>query len=108
MKAEDRSNLERAIRDQIRVQIAYRRADGTVSLHVVAPVDIRFGETDRTRTTEYVWAFCYAEGLAEMHLCDRVLSARVLTDTFDGEALLGNWPHRKWPLPKSWTVPRQW
>lgn len=104
----DRSVLEQAIRGHLRVQLAYQRIDGSVSLHVVAPVDIRFGETEATRGTEYLWAHCYAENVAEMHRCDRIISARILEESFDPAELVRNWPQHKWPLPVEWAVVRSW
>lgn len=104
----DRETLERAIQGERKAQVGYQRADGSISVHVVAPVDIRLGETERTGDTEYLWAFCYAEGIPEMHRCDRILQVRELAEGFSGKALLESWPSKKWPLPNAWVIRRAW
>lgn len=104
----DRAELERAIRERRKVQLAYRRRNGSTSLHIVAPVDIRFGETEGTKSAEYLWAHCYAEGESEMHRCDGIISVRVMDECFDAAELLREWPQRRWPLPEQWSVSRSW
>ena len=105
--SELRTNLVKAIQTNSTLQLLYRRGDGTESLHVVAPIDLRLGETQVTAKLEYLWAYCFAEHEAEMHRLDRVLNARVLDEHFDVREVLDLWPD-KWPLPKGWTIPRNW
>lgn len=100
--------LTNAIRQRRVVRLGYsRQSDGVLSLHFVAPVDIRPGVTARTATTMYVWAYCFDASEAEMHLLHRVRSVAMTPDTFDPPAILRLWP-AKWPLPRSWFVQRDW
>lgn len=101
--------LIRAIQEKKRVRIVYRRkADEVVSVHEVAPIDLRGGWTSRTANTLYLWAWCFAEDRLEMHLMDRLARVIPLETTFDPLAILARWPVQKWPIPESWTVPRDW
>jgi predicted DNA-binding transcriptional regulator YafY len=94
-----------AIQRKRKVQLGYQRRDGSPSLHVVAPIDLQLGDTEATATTEYLWAYCFAEEKAEMHRMNRVLTVRIIDERFDLEEILAKWP-TNWPLPKSWRVPR--
>ncbi|HEX9123545.1 MAG TPA: WYL domain-containing protein [Actinomycetota bacterium] len=106
---EDLEALMRAIQGRHRVKLVYRRQlDGVTSIHEIAPLDIRGGDTSRTANTLYLWAWCFAEQEAEMHLMDRVERVLELDQVFDTDDLLARWPTRRWPLPKSWSVPRDW
>lgn len=108
MSDDDRIRLTSAIRDHNNVQLAYRRLDGSTSLHLVAPIDIRHGNTPATEAHEYLWAFCYAESRAEMHRCEGILTVRVMDTAFEPAELLSNWPVERWPLPSKWQVARRW
>jgi predicted DNA-binding transcriptional regulator YafY len=97
-----------AIQARRRLRLVYqRKADDVVSVHEVAPVDVRPGDTPRTANTTYVWAWCFAEDKLERHLLDRVLKAQKLEDGFDPEEILRRWPEG-WPRPITWAVPRDW
>jgi predicted DNA-binding transcriptional regulator YafY len=107
--AEDVTALVEAIQNCRRVRLVYRRQlDGVTSMHEVAPLDLRPGDTGRTATTIYLWAWCFAEQEAEMHLLDRVLRAQALEARFDPTEIAGAWPMKRWPIPAEWTVPRDW
>jgi len=98
-----------AIESARKVRLAYRRqSDEVTSLHEIAPVDVRPGWTDRTRNNQYLWAWCYAEGKAEMHLVDRIEGAFLLESEFDPAAVLRDWRDTGWPLPDTWEVRREW
>lgn len=106
--SEHEGRLIDAIRRHCVVRLGYsRQGDGVLSLHYVAPVDIRPGETPRTAATLYLWAYCFDESEAEMHLIERVLSATITEQVFEPADVLGRWP-KKWPLPTSWVVTRDW
>jgi predicted DNA-binding transcriptional regulator YafY len=91
------------------VRLGYaRQADGILTLHRVAPLDIRPGETPRTRQKTYLWAYCFEEGRGEMHLLDRILSVTGTEDQFDPGRILQRWPRDRWPVPAAWVVPRTW
>lgn len=107
MNEELRARLVRAIRDRRKLQIGYRRRDGTTSLHVVAPVDLQLGVTPDTHHIEYLWAFCFAEQRAEARVCDNILTIRVLDEPFDAPSVLAAWSST-WPLPDRWRVERDW
>ena len=101
--------LVRAIQHCEVVRLGYsRQADGILSLHRVAPIDIRPGETPRTRQKTYLWAFCLEEGRVEMHLLDRILSVSPTDSTYEPAPILEYWPTDRWPLPEEWVVPRDW
>src|SRR5689334_1627685 len=108
MDAAARDRLTSAIQLHCDIQLAYRRRDGSTSVHIVAPIDVREGDTKATETQEYLWAFCYAENQAEMHKCERILSVRVMETKFDPTKLLDAWPVDRWPLPSQWRVARSW
>jgi predicted DNA-binding transcriptional regulator YafY len=101
--------LVSAIQESSRVRLVYRRqADGVTSIHEVAPIDISPGWTERIRNQIYLWAWCFAENKAEMHLLDRIVKLQRLNRPFDPTTLLAQWRSTAWPLPDEWTVPRQW
>jgi predicted DNA-binding transcriptional regulator YafY len=103
------SALVTAIQHRKRVRLAYqRKADEVVSIHEIAPVDIRIGWTPDTSGQLYVWAWCYAEDRLEMHLLDRVVRVIHLDETFDPASILHRWPRDRWPIPDDWSVPREW
>lgn len=91
------------------MRLAYnRQADGVTSMHEVAPIDIRPGWTPRIQHLVYLWAWCFAESKAEMHLLERVEFAIPLSEKFDAAAILQSWKESAWPLPDEWFVPRDW
>lgn len=101
--------LAEAIKNHRIVRIAYsRKGDDVLSLHYVAPVDIRPGETSRTADTMYLWAYCFDESRVEMHLLGRVRSVLATGDHFDPADILVRWPTERWPLPAEWVVERDW
>lgn len=88
------------------VRLAYRRQrDEVVSLHYVAPVDIRVF-TDPSGDRLHLWAYCFDERRLERHLLDRVVSVVDGGDTFSPREILAKWP-AGWLLPGEWTVPRE-
>lgn len=101
-----RGALENAIGGCRIIRLGYVRAsDGLVTLHRVAPVDIRPGDTPRFATTEYLWAFCYEESKLERHLVNRIVSVTPTPDAFDPRDLFRSWPEG-WYVPKQWVIPR--
>jgi len=101
--------LSKAIREARMVRLAYlRKADQVLSLHEVAPIDIRLGWTPATAQRLYLWAWCFVEDKPEMHLLDRVRKVSLLEDRVDPVTLLGRWPIERWPIPDEWQVPRSW
>lgn len=100
--------LTLAIRDRRVVRLAYaRQTDGVLSLHYIAPIDLRFGETPRTRSTTYLWAFCLDEDKLETHLVDRIRKVDRTNRHFSPADLLREWPDN-WPRPPEWRIPREW
>ena len=88
------------------VRLVYaRQSDEVVSIHDIAPVDIRPGETPKTSSTLYIWAWCFAEDKPETHLLDRIHRVLATGETFELSAILARWPE-DWPLPDKWAVPR--
>ena len=91
-----------------RLRLVYtRKADGVTSIHEVAPVDIRPGDTPATATNEYLWAWCFAEDKLERHLLDRVRSVEILPTRFEPAEILARWPSG-WPQPSTWRIGRTW
>jgi predicted DNA-binding transcriptional regulator YafY len=90
------------------VRLGYsRKADGVLSLHHIAPIDVQRGDTPRTRGSWYLWAYCVEEARLERHLIDRILSVTLEDETFDPPAILDKWPDG-WPRPPEWVIPRNW
>lgn len=87
------------------VRLGYRRQrDEVISLHYVAPVDVRVF-TDPAGDRLHLWAYCFDEGRLERHLLDRVVSVTDSGETFSPREVLAKWPEG-WLLPEEWTVPR--
>lgn len=104
MEPED--TLTDAIRRCRVVRLSYRRQrDEVISLHFVAPVDIREGVTDTMRGKTYLWAFCFDESRLERHLLDRVISVTESGEAFSPTEILEKWPEG-WQLPEDWTIAR--
>jgi hypothetical protein len=103
----NRAALVRAIRERKKVQLGYKRLDGSVSLHTVAPLDIRQGETAKTERSDYLWAYCFAEGRLESHILTRVLTVLVRAETFASREILALCPP-SWDAPRDWSVHRKW
>jgi predicted DNA-binding transcriptional regulator YafY len=98
--------LTLAITEHRRVRLTYsRQADEVTSIHEVAPIDIRGGDTPRTKQTFYLWAWCFAEDKLERHLLDRIVRVDGLQATFDPGAIYRRWPEG-WPMPDTWNIPR--
>ena len=104
-----RDALEEAIERRVRVQLLYdRQRDGVTSLHVVAPLDIRPGDTPRTTGRMYLWAWCFAESKPETHLLNRVRAVSPTGEAFDTDDILERWVRAGWPSPEPWVTPREW
>lgn len=87
------------------VRLGYRRQrDEVISLHYVAPVDVRVF-TDPAGDRLHLWAYCFDERRLERHLLDRVVSVTDSGETFSPGEVLAKWPEG-WLLPEEWTVPR--
>jgi hypothetical protein len=43
-----------------------------------------------------------------MHLCERIICVKALGEPFDVAGILEAWPDERWPLPRKWTVARDW
>jgi predicted DNA-binding transcriptional regulator YafY len=100
-------SLIRAIRLRHRIRLVYtRQADEVTTLHEVAPLDIRPGDTRRTQDVLYLLAWCYAEARPEMHLVRRIDRVVELEPEFELAEILKNWPTEKWPIPDDWVVSR--
>lgn len=106
--SDSRAALEAAIREHRVIRLGYARRDGVLSLHYVAPLDLRPGDRATTLSLTYLWAYCLDEGEAEMHRLDRVRSVTPSDDKFEPGDIFGIWPKDRWPLPATWVVPRDW
>lgn len=101
--------LVRAVTEATTVRLVYanKKKAGLTSMHEVAPIDVRLGDTRDTEGELYLWAWCYAENKPETHLVSRIIRAFATDTPFDGHSILKAWVDH-WPLPPDWTVPRQW
>lgn len=101
--------LVRAVIGKATLRLVYSnlKKKGIVSVHDVAPIDVRPGDTPATAKTLYLWAWCFAEGKPETHTLTRIRRATRTGDTFDGGRILSQWVEQ-WPLPDRWVVPRSW
>jgi len=98
--------LVAAVQECSVVRLAYRRQrDEIITLHRVAPVDIRAGGTEWLKARTYLWAYCYDESRLERHLLDRVVSVTRSDEGFVPRDILRKWPDG-WLIPEVWTVPR--
>src|SRR5439155_37005 len=98
--AEIEKALTEAIQNRVIVRLGYaRQRDEIVSLHRVAPVDIRAGETRNTGGRAYLWAYCYEEALVETHLMGRIRSVTLTAEHFRPTAIFAQWP-KAWPIPE--------
>jgi hypothetical protein len=101
--------LVRAIQTRSIVRLGYDRIyRGAVStLHEVAPIDIRFGESPRTATTRYLLAYCFDQERPEMHLLSNCRAVSTTDRQFSPHDVRARWPDR-WPMPDQWFVQREW
>jgi predicted DNA-binding transcriptional regulator YafY len=100
------SAVREAIDNRRVVRLGYERSyDGVISLHFVAPIDMRGGDSRKTADNVYIWAYCFDEAKPETHLVDRVRSISATNRTFDPWQVFQAWPD-DWPLPHDWVVPR--
>lgn len=93
--------------ETVRLVYSNLKKAGVVSMHDVAPIDVRPGDTPRTSSTLYLWAWCFAEDKPETHLVSRIRRVSPTGNTFDGPEILDLWVAH-WPLPEGWKVPRTW
>lgn len=100
--------IAQAIAEAATVRLVYKhRNDETVSIHEIAPIDLRPGDTDRTARIFYLWAWCLAEDKLESHIASRILKVIPTGQSFDAAEILARWAESG-PLPDRWVVPRTW
>lgn len=97
-----------AIQDRRVLRLGYAHVtDNVLSLHRVAPIDIRPGETRKTAHLTYLWAFCFEENRLEMHRMDGVRTVALTEDHFSPTLILARWPS-DWRRPAEWVISRSW
>lgn len=97
-----------AIKRKRVIRLGYaRNSDGVVSLHDVAPIDVRPGDTTATASRLYLWAYCLAEQRLETHIFDRVITAQPTDREFSAHFVDSVWP-ANWPRPAKWEISRDW
>lgn len=102
--------LTAAIADRRIVRLGYSRLQrgAMLTLHYIAPIDIRPGESEATRGILYLWAYCFDQSRLETHLLGRVRSVTPSDEVFDPDLIMRLWPTDRWPVPPDWVVPRDW
>jgi len=94
-----------AIREKRKCYVRYKRdPEKPVEKYLVAPLDIKPGETPATQANDYVWVHSYETGGTRRLRLDRVMKVDVTGETFDPAELMKDWKDK---VPE-WNVPREW
>jgi hypothetical protein len=96
--------VKEAIREKRKCYVRYKRdPEKPVEKYLVAPLDIKPGETPTTQANDYLWVHSYeTKGTRRLRL-DRVMKVDATEETFDPAELMAGW--KKEP---EWNVARDW
>jgi len=94
-----------AIREKRKCYVRYKRdPEKPVEKYLVAPLDIKPGETPATQTSDYLWVHSYeTKGTRRLRL-DRVMRVNVTEETFDPAKVMAGWKDKE----TQWNLPREW
>jgi predicted DNA-binding transcriptional regulator YafY len=97
--------VKEAIRERRRCYVRYKpELEAAVKTYFVAPLDIKPGETEASRTNDYLWAHSYEHDRTVSLRLDRVRGVELSDERFDPQTLMADWEVRE---PK-WNVAREW
>ena len=96
--------VQDAIREKRKCYVRYKRdPDAPVDKYLVAPLDIKPGETPATQDKDYLWVHSYETNGTRRLRLDRVMKIDATEETFDPAELMKGW--KKEP---EWNVAREW
>jgi hypothetical protein len=70
---------------------------------LVAPLDIKPGETPATQDKDYLWVHSYETNGTRRLRLDRVMKVDATEETFDPAELM-----KRWKEEPEWNVAREW
>ena len=96
--------VQDAIQGKRKCYVRYKRdLEKPVEKYMVAPLDIKPGETPATRNLDYLWVHSYETNGTRRLRLDRVMKVDVTEETFDPVEVMAGW--KKTP---EWNVAREW
>jgi predicted DNA-binding transcriptional regulator YafY len=108
-EVEAAASLTSAIKGGLVVRLGYSPIDGgPITLHRVAPIDIRPGDSESTRSVSYLWAYCFDRHRVEKHRLPGIRTVTVTEERFDTTAVMNTFREQGWQVPGDWVVSRDW
>lgn len=96
--------VQDAIRGRRKCYVRYKRdLEKPVEKYMVAPLDIKPGETPATQNLDYLWVHSYETNGTRGLRLDRVMKVDVTEETFDPAEVMAGW--KKTP---EWNLAREW
>ncbi len=94
-----------AIQNKRKCYVRYKRdPEKPVEKYLVAPLDIKPGETPATQSNDYLWVHSYETGGTRRLRLDRVMKVDVTEETFDPAEVMVDWKNKE----PEWNVAREW
>jgi len=94
-----------AIQNKRKCYVRYKRdPEKPVEKYLVAPLDIKPGETPATQSNDYLWVHSYETGGTRRLRLDRVMKVDVTEETFDPAEVMASWKDKE----PEWNVAREW
>ena len=97
--------VEDAIRNKRRLFVNYRAdPQAPIQAYLVAPLDIKPGKSDKTRTTDYLWVYSYDHESVLSLILGKVVGVEPSEQGFDPAEIMAEWKNRS----PAWNVDRAW
>lgn len=94
-----------AIREKRKCYVRYKRdPEKPVEKYLVAPLDIKPGDTPATQDKDYLWVHSYETGGTRRLRLDQVMKVDLTGETFDPAELMAGWKDKQ----PEWNVAREW
>lgn len=97
--------VEEAIRGKRRLFVNYRPdPQAPIQAYLVAPLDIKPGKSEKTRTTDYLWAYSYDHESVLSLILGKVVGVELSEQTFDPAEIMADWKNKspKWHVDRDW------
>ena len=96
--------VKEAIRWERKLYVRYKPDPGQpVEAYLVAPLDVKPGQTAATRANDYLWVYSYEHGHVLSLRLGRVLGVELSEANFDPADVMA-----RWMKPPEWNVSRDW
>jgi hypothetical protein len=97
--------VEEAIRQKRRLFVNYRPdPEAPIQSYLVAPLDIKPGKSEVTRTTDYLWVYSYDHESILSLILGRVVGVELSEQSFDPTEIMADWKNKS----PAWNVEREW